>query len=393
MSQRKEMKNKFAERVKNAPRSFTRKILDLTKDSSVISFAGGLPDESLFPHELIKEEIENVLNSFKKSLYQYSPAMGVEELRAQISKNYEATCSDEILLTNGSQQGLDLIAKAFINEGDTIVVESPSYLAALNLFALYNPNIIDVGLSKSGVDTQELEEIFKSKNPKFFYVIPTFQNPTGWSWYKETREEVARLAKKYEIIIIEDSPYDAIRYEGTRPVGFATLLPHQTINLGTFSKTLVPDFRIGWIRANEEFITVLRGLKESSDLQSSKFFQHVVAKLLKSGKLSLHVKKIITTYKEKRNAMARALAENFKDEVEYEIPEGGMFFWITFKKNVDTMKLFDFAIKEDVAFVPGSVFYKDARISNNARVNFTHASLEDIEKGIKNLKSAYLKYI
>lgn len=387
------MKNKFASRVKNAPRSFTRKILDLTKDSSVISFAGGLPDASLFPHKLIKEEIENVLTTSNNSIYQYSPAMGVAELRAQIAKNYEATCSDEILLTNGSQQGLDLIAKAFINEGDTIVVESPSYLAALNLFALYNPTIVDVGLSKNGVDTKELEEIFKSKNPKFFYVIPTFQNPTGWSWDKETREEVARLAKKYEIIIIEDSPYDALRYEGTPSLGFDTLLPHQTINLGTFSKTLVPDFRIGWVKADLEFITVLRGLKESSDLQSSKFFQHVVANILKSGKLSLHVKTIITTYKEKRDTMARAFQENFKDEIEYEIPEGGMFFWITFKKGVDTMKLFDYAIKEDVAFVPGSVFYKDGRISNNARVNFTNASLEDIEKGIKSLKSAYLKYI
>lgn len=314
-------------------------------------------------------------------------------LEHRLQKNYEATCSDEILLTNGSQQGLDLIAKAFINEGDTIVVESPSYLAALNLFALYNPTIVDVGLSKNGVDTKELEEIFKSKNPKFFYVIPTFQNPTGWSWDKETREEVARLAKKYEIIIIEDSPYDALRYEGTPSLGFDTLLPHQTINLGTFSKTLVPDFRIGWVKADLEFITVLRGLKESSDLQSSKFFQHVVANILKSGKLSLHVKTIITTYKEKRDTMARAFQENFKDEIEYEIPEGGMFFWITFKKGVDTMKLFDYAIKEDVAFVPGSVFYKDGRISNNARVNFTNASLEDIEKGIKSLKSAYLKYI
>jgi 2-aminoadipate transaminase len=386
------MKNKFADRIKNAPRSFTRKILDLTKDSSIISFAGGLPDESLFPHDLIKDEIQTVLNTSKKSIYQYSPAMGVVELRDQIAKNYTATCSDNILLTNGSQQGLDLIAKAFINEGDTIVVESPSYLAALNLFALYNPHIIDVALSCTGVDTVQLEEIFKTKNPKFFYVIPTFQNPTGWSWDQKTREDVAALAKKYGIIIIEDSPYDALRYEGIAPIGFDTLLPEQTINLGTFSKTLVPDFRIGWIRANTEFITVFRGLKESSDLQSPKFFQHVVANILKSGKLSLHVESIITTYKQKRDAMAEALEQNFKEELSYEIPQGGMFFWIKFKKDIDTMKFFDYAIKENVAYVPGSVFYKDARISSYARLNYTHASIEDIQKGIKNLKKAYLQY-
>lgn len=387
------MSIQFAERIKNAPRSFTRKILDLTKNSSVISFAGGLPDESLFPHAMIKEEMENILQNTSKSIYQYSPAIGVAELREEIAKNYKNTTADEILLTNGSQQGLDLLCKAFINAGDTIVVESPSYLAALNLFALYDPNIIEVNLTDRGIDTEELEEIFKSNNPKFFYAIPTFQNPTSWSWDLETRQKVAELAKKYEVVIIQDSPYDALRYEGKPYIGFDELLPELTINLGTFSKTLVPDFRIGWMRAREEFITVFRGLKESTDLQSSKFVQYVVANILKSGKLPSHVSNIKELYKIKRDTMSQALRENFGDALEFEIPKGGMFFWVKFKADIDTMKLFDLAIKEDVAYVPGAVFFKDHKISSQARLNFTNASIENIKKGIRNLYVAYTKYL
>ncbi|MDX1809983.1 MAG: PLP-dependent aminotransferase family protein [Sulfurospirillaceae bacterium] len=387
------MNIQFADRIKNAPRSFTRKILDLTKNSSVISFAGGLPDVSLFPHVMITEEMQNILKNTSRSIYQYSPASGVEELREEIAKNYKNTTADEILLTNGSQQGLDLICKAFINEGDTIVVESPSYLAALNLFALYNPKILEVSLSATGVDTEELEEIFKSQKPKFFYMIPTFQNPTGWSWDIKTRQKVADLAKKYEIILIQDSPYDALRYDGTPCIGFDELLPEQTINLGTFSKTLVPDFRIGWIKAKTEFITVFRSLKESTDLQSSKFVQYVVANILKGDKLTSHVDNITKVYKNKRDAMAKALQENFGDTLEFEIPKGGMFFWVKFKDDIDTMKLFDFAIKEDVAYVPGTVFFKDHRISSQARLNFTNATVEEIQKGIKNLYVAYKKYL
>jgi len=387
------MKNKFAKRVKNTPRSFTRKILDLTQQSSVISFAGGLPDESLFPHVVIKKEIITILDNSSNSIYQYSPASGSPSLREEIAKNYKSKNDDEVLITNGSQQGLDLICKAFIDSGDVIVVESPSYLAALNLFSLYDPSIIEVELSHSGVDLKKLEDIFKTENPKFFYTIPTFQNPTCWSWEQECKVKVAALAKKYSVIIIEDSPYNEIRYEGVESISFDELLPDQTVSLGTFSKTLVPDFRIGWMKSNIKFITAFRGLKENTDLQSSRFFQNVVANMLRDGQLSLHVKTLINKYKEKRDLMAQSLKSDFKDEVEFETPQGGMFFWIKFKENIDTMDLFDFAIKENVAFVPGIVFFKNNNENSYARVNFTNASLSEIEEGIKRLKLAYDNYI
>ena len=384
--------NKFAQRVQNAPRSFTRKILDVIGAKDIISFAGGLPDESLFPHEFIKKEINSSLNTLPRSMYQYSQAQGAVELREEIAKSYKNSNENQILITTGSQQGLDILCKAFIDAKDTIVVEAPSYLAALNLFALYDANIEEVTLTCKGVDTVELEEIFKTKKPKFFYTIPTFQNPTGWSWENECKKEVARLAKKYDVIIIEDSPYNALKYEKNQELGFEELLPELSVTLGTFSKTLVPDFRIGWMRADEKFLKVFQSMKENTDLQSPKFFQYIVANMIKDGNLDLHVKNLIKNYKIKRDAMADALKNEFQNEIEYEIPTGGMFFWIKFDEKVDAMKLFDKAIKENVAFVPGSVFFKNHKPTPYARLNFTNATCKDIEIGMKRLKKALKVY-
>ena len=386
------MNNLLADRVKNAPRSFTRKILDVIGAKDIISFAGGLPDESLFPHKLIKEEINHTLDTSPRNIYQYSQATGANSLREELAKTYKDSNKDQILITTGSQQGLDLLCKSFINSGDTIVVEAPSYLAALNLFALYDANIEEVALTCKGVDTKQLEELFKTKKPKFFYAIPTFQNPTGWSWTEDCKKEVAKLAKKYNVLIIEDSPYNAIRFENQKGISFEELLPELSVTLGTFSKTLVPDFRIGWMRANEKYLKVFQSMKENTDLQSPKFFQYIVANMMKNGDLDLHVKTLIKNYKVKRDAMVTALNREFGDLIEYEIPSGGMFFWIKFNDKIDTMSLFDEAIKKNIAYVPGSVFYKGNIQTSYARLNFTNATLEEINEGMKRLKEAYISY-
>jgi 2-aminoadipate transaminase len=383
---------RFAKRVQNAPRSFTRKILDVIGAKDIISFAGGLPDESLFPHELIKKEMNYSLDNLPRSMYQYSQAQGAIELISELAKTYTNSNENQILITTGSQQGLDILCKAFIDEGDTIVVEAPSYLAALNLFALYDANIEEVTLTSKGVDTAQLEELFKTKKPKFFYAIPTFQNPTGWSWEDECKKEVARLAKKYDVIVIEDSPYNALKYENNSELGFEELLPELSVTLGTFSKTLVPDFRLGWMRADEKFLKVFQSMKENTDLQSPKFFQHIVANMIKDGNLALHVKKLIENYQIKRDAMSKALKKEFGDQIEYEIPKGGMFFWIKFEKKVDSMKLFDFAIKNGIAYVPGSVFFKDHKPTSYARINFTNATTKDIVIGMQRLRKALKEY-
>ena len=383
---------RFAKRVQNAPRSFTRKILDVISAKNIISLAGGLPDETLFPHELIKKEMNYSLNNLPRTMYQYSQAQGTIELRYELANSYTNSKKEQILITTGSQQGLDILCKAFIDKGDTIIVEAPSYLAALNLFALYDANIVEVSLSSKGVDTKELEELFKSKKPKFFYAIPTFQNPTGWSWEDKCKKEVARLAKKYNVVIIEDSPYNALQYEKCSNLGFEELLPDLSVSLGTFSKTLVPDFRLGWMRANEKFLKVFQSMKENSDLQSPKFFQYIVTNMIKDGNLTLHVNTLIKNYQFKRDTMATALKKEFGTAIEFEIPKGGMFFWIKFDKRIDSMELFKLAIKEGVAYVPGSVFFKDHIPTSYARLNFTNPTCEEIQTGIQRLKKALKEY-
>ena len=383
------MQTKFAKRITTASRSFTRTILDLTAQNSIISFAGGLPDAALFPRAAIEKHAKALFETSDNKLFQYSNASGVEALKVEIAKKYVNTTSQQIMLTNGSQQGLDLMCKTFIDPKDCIVVEDPSYLAALGLFHMYDATIKAAPLHAYGVDIEALESIFKTYKPKFFYTIPIFQNPTGYSYTLENRKEVVRLAKTYNVIILEDSPYEALRYEGTATTAFADLLPELTIALGTFSKTLAPDFRIGWMKAPQEIISTLTLSKESTDLQNSKFFQLVCARMMQSGELQEHVKTIVDSYRPKRNAMVNALKHYFGESIEFIVPEGGMFIWINFKKCKDSMKLFDLAIQKGVAFVPGSVFFADKHETGYGRLNYTNSTLKQIDEGVKKLYEAY----
>lgn len=387
------MHTKFAKRVTTASRSFTRTILDLTAQSDVISFAGGLPDAALFPRQSIQKYTQILMETSDNRLFQYSNASGVESLKREIAKTYLHCTHEEIMLTNGSQQGLDLVCKTFLNAGECVIVEDPSYLAALGLFHLYDANIKAVPLNPEGVDTVALEQLFKEYQPKFFYTIPIFQNPTGYSYTLTNKDEVVRLAKKYHVILLEDSPYEALRYDGKSINSFATLLPELTISLGTFSKTLAPDFRIGWIKAPKDIIHALTCSKESTDLQNSKFFQSICAMMMQNGDLNEHTQTLITHYRTKRDAMVKALEESFKESIEMVVPEGGMFLWIHFKHCNDSMKLFDKAIKKGVAFVPGTVFFADKRISAYGRLNYTNSSLEQITQGVQKLYEAYKELI
>jgi 2-aminoadipate transaminase len=384
------MQSKFAKRITSASRSFTRTILDLTAQNSIISFAGGLPDADLFPSEAIQKHALELFETHDNRLFQYSNASGVEALKEQIAKRYADTTSSEIMLTNGSQQGLDLMCKTFLDPKDCIIVEDPSYLAALGLFHMYDVTIQAAPLHPEGIDTHALETLFDVHRPKFFYTIPIFQNPTGYSYTFENRQKVVALAKKYNVILLEDSPYEALRYNGTGTTSFADMLPELTVALGTFSKTLAPDFRIGWIKAPREIISALTLSKESTDLQNSKFFQHVCARMMKSGELQQHVQALIKHYRPKRDAMVEALKRYFGESIEFVVPEGGMFLWVNFKKCQDSMKLFDIAIQKGVAFVPGSVFFADKHESGYGRLNYTNSSLAQIEEGVKKLYEAYL---
>lgn len=383
------MHTKFAKRVTTASRSFTRTILDLTAQSDIISFAGGLPDASLFPKTLFQKYANQLFEKNDNLLFQYSNASGVEALKIEIAKRYEDTSSKAIMLTNGSQQALDLVCKTFLDEHDCIIVEDPSYLAALNLFHMYNANIKTVPLDEYGVDLVILEELFLTCKPKFFYTIPIFQNPTGYSYTLENKQKVALLAQKYHVILLEDSPYEALRYGGKQSISFSSLLPELTITLGTFSKTLAPDFRIGWIKAPQNIIEALTCSKESTDLQNSKFFQHIAALMMQNGDLETHTKVLIEHYKTKRDTMIQSLEETFGNTISFVKPEGGMFIWVDFKNCKDSMQLFDKAIQKGVAFVPGSVFFADKRVCSFGRLNYTNSSLEQIKEGVQKLYEAY----
>jgi 2-aminoadipate transaminase len=203
---------------------------------------------------------------------------------------------------------------------------------------------------------------------------------------------VARLAKKYDVVIIEDSPYNALTYEKCSKLGFEELLPDLSVTLGTFSKTLVPDFRLGWMRADEKFLKIFQSMKENTDLQSPKFFQYIVASMIKDGNLALHIKTLIENYQLKRETMAKALKKEFGTTIEFEMPKGGMFFWIKFNDKIDSMQLFNLAIKEGVAYVPGSVFFKNHTPTPYARLNFTNPTCKEIEIGIRRLKKALKEY-
>ncbi len=381
---------KFSKRVTTFQKSFVRRILD-SVESSFISFAGGLPDSNFFPKREIESEMKKIVANSDNSIFQYSSAKGYEGLREEISKRYGSN-KDEILITSGSQQALDILCKAFIDEGDCIVTESPTYLAAINLFKMYRADILPIELLPDRIDLDRLETVFKNKRVKFFYTIPYFHNPTGWSKEEKIIKQISYLAQKYDVIVIEDNPYGELIYEGERGDGFCKYIPSRTISLHSFSKILVPDFRIGCIRANNDFIDIFQTIKEYGDLQSSIFFQIVTANLLQKGAVSKHIDTLRRVYKSKRDIMQKFLIDFFENDIEFHKPSGGMFYWVRFRDGIDTMKLFEFAYKEGVIFVPGEVFYANKKISSCIRLNFTGVSENQIRNGLEKLKISYEKY-
>lgn len=379
----------MAKRSQTLTHSFVRDILALTNKPEVISFAGGLPDASLFPHEAIKKVVSELFATKDTSIYQYGPTKGYDPLLELLAKEYQEkglqAKSENMLITTGSQQSLDLICKMMLDPGSIVITEDPTYLAALQLFRVYEADIQSVPLGEEGPDLDVLEQLFAQPNVRFFYTIPTFQNPTGFTCNEEKRQAIAKLAKTYNILIIEDNPYGKLRYEGVDPISYGTLLPEQCIVLGTASKIAVPDFRLGWMLAPAKLADTAIKLKESADLQSSYFFQRVLFELISQGILEKHQQRLIRAYKCKRDAMIHAIQTYCGESLNVSIPEGGMFLWATLKDGRDSMELFNDVIKEDVAFVPGSVFHPHAKTSSGMRLNFTNASTKEIEEGIKRM--------
>jgi Transcriptional regulators containing a DNA-binding HTH domain and an aminotransferase domain (MocR family) and their eukaryotic orthologs len=368
-----------------------RALLNVVNQPGIISFAGGFPNPLTFPIEDLKRMMVEVLDEQGAKALQYGGTDGNATLREEIAKRYIAQGlnidKDNIIITTASQQAIDLTSKIFINPGDVVVCGLPSYLGALQSFNAYQANI--VGAEKD----EELEAIVRAmcangKKPKFIYAIPDFQNPSGITMNVEQREYVVHIARKYDLLILEDSPYREIRFEGEHQPLIATMAPERTILLGTFSKTFVPGFRLGWIVAPKDIVYRYNLAKQSSDLCSPTFDQAVAAKYMQSGLFEKNLAKTVELYRRKRDLMLESLDKYMPKGVKWTKPEGGLFLLITLPEGYDSKVLFDIAIKQNVAFVIGEAFYYDGSGQNTLRLNFSFMDDEGITEGIKRLGKA-----
>jgi len=390
------MNKLFADRVKNVPRSFVREILKVTENPEIISFAGGLPNPKTFPVEEIAIATDKVLREEGSQALQYSTTEGYGKLREYIANRYSSNGlkinKDDILITNGSQQCIDLTAKIFVNKGDNILLEKPTYLAAIQSFSLYEPQFHSIPLMKDGVDTGKLKDILNSEQIKLFYSVTSFQNPSGISYSKEKRKEVAEIINDTETIFVEDNPYGELRFLGEDLPPIKSYLDN-SILFGSFSKIVSPGMRLGWIVANEEIMEKLIIAKQASDLHSNYFTQRVVYQYLVDNYIEDHIIRIRKLYKRQRDKMVEVIKDTFPPDVKYTQPEGGMFLWVTLPEGISSLELFDMALKEKVAFVPGPAFYINGEGENSLRLNFSNSDEEKIEEGIKRLSIAIKKIL
>ena len=392
------MNELFADRMSKVPRSFVREILRVTEDQNIISFAGGLPNPLSFPHKEIAESAAVVLKDSSNEALQYGSTEGYKPLRDYIAKRYQNSGldinSDNILMINGSQQGLDLIGKVFLNRDDVILIEKPTYLAAIQSFGLYEPKFVPIPLLEDGVDLEVLEDMVESLNPKLFYSIPNFQNPTGISYSKNKRKKIGNIFNKNNTLLVEDNPYGEIRFIGEDLPPIKNYI-EKSVLLGSFSKIVSPGMRLGWIVADKDIMNHLITAKQASDLHSNYLTQMIVHRYLTGYDVDVHIQRIRDMYRVQRDCMVSMIEKYFPSSVKYTQPEGGMFLWVTLPDGMSSMELFEIAIKKNVAFVPGEAFYSDNPETNTLRLNFSNSNEKKIEEGIKRLGDAikYLKQI
>jgi 2-aminoadipate transaminase len=392
------MNKKFARRTQSLKPSEVREILKVTERPEIISFAGGLPAPELFPIEEIKKACIEVLNDKGQAALQYSTTEGYIPLREAICgrmKNLDIETSiDNVIITTGSQQALDLSGKLFIDEGDTIICESPTYLAAINAFKAYMPEFQEVAMDEEGMIMEELEKtLIANPNAKFIYTIPDFQNPTGRTMSLSRRKRLVELANQYDIVIIEDNPYGEVRFAGEKlpPVKhFDT--EGRVIYLSTFSKIFAPGLRLGWICADTEFIDKYVPFKQNVDLHSDIFAQMITAKYMELFDIEAHIEKIREVYRHRRELMINCIKEEFPKNVKYTLPDGGLFIWVELAENVDTSKLFVKALENNVVFVSGQSFFPNGNCKNGFRLNYSNMPDERIIEGIKRLAKVIKEY-
>jgi len=380
----------FAPRMAKTPKSFIREILKVTEDPRIISFAGGLPNPALIDVDNIAKAAASVLASDGRSALQYSTTEGYRPLRQFIADRYRKRLGlpispDEILITNGSQQCLDLIGKILIGKGDHIAIERPGYLGAIQAFSLYEPVFHPVILHEDGPDTAQLAHTLSKHPVRFFYGIPNSQNPSGITYSEKRREEIAGIIKETDTLFVEDDAYGELNFSGKSLPSLKKFIPEQTIITGSFSKILAPGMRMGWVVAPPAIMEQLVVAKQASDLHSNYLSQRIAYEYLQTQDIDAHIRKIQSSYRHQRDVMIRCMEENFPDTVSFTRPLGGMFIWVTLPEGISSMDVFNAALAQNIAVLPGSPFYIDGGGNNTLRINFSNAADEKIRTGIERL--------
>lgn len=383
---------KYSNKILNTPSSFIRNILKVTDAPDVISFAGGLPNPISFPIDDLQKSINHAIEEHGAKLFQYSTTEGYLPLRQYIVEKYKKSHGldfdpEDILITTGSQQALQLISQVLINKGEGIVMEEPGYLGAIQAFTLAEPSFYTVVLGEDGLNVEQLENTLKNnQNIKFIYTVPNFHNPTGITYSKENREAVYKVVKNYDVVLIEDDPYGDLRWNGEQLPYIGAGRLENSVLLGSFSKVVTPGMRLGYIiTKNKELMHHINTAKQATDLHTNIFSQIIIHDYLVNNDLDSHVKKIINLYQTQANTMLNAMAKYFPSTVKYTKPDGGMFIWVTLEEGTSALDFFYKAMEEKVAFVPGDPFYTGKTNVNTLRLNYTNSSPEVIEEGIKRL--------
>ena len=378
--------------------SAIREILKITERPDVISFAGGLPAPELFPDRNLLKACTKVLDEYGSKALQYSLTLGVLPLRKTIAKRLiqkgcTALTEENICITSGSQQGLDLSGRVFLDKGSVVICESPTYLGAIQAFNVQNPQYVTVDMDNDGMIVDQVEEKIKKYKPRFIYVVSTFQNPTGITLSLERRKHLIKLAEEYYIPIIDDNPYGDLRYVGEDIPSLKSLGGDLVIELGTCSKIVSPGLRIGWVAATKEVMTMFERMKQGADLHTNTFAQYILYEYIQAGNLDRHIQLIKTSYSQRRDVMIKALKEYFPENVKWIEPKGGLFLWVELPIEISATALLEEAVNQKVAYVPGKPFYPYEDKDNTLRLNFSNANEEMIIEGIKRLGKVFKENI
>lgn len=386
---------KYSKRVPADGTDAVGAILQAAADPKIISFAGGLPAPELFPVKEMKATVDKVFEEHGQEAMQYGAAKGVTALREVIQQHVKEKENvdselDNVLVTTGSEQALDLVGKAFVDPGDTVLVEQPTYLCALDVFRSYGANFASVEMDEDGMKMDALEEALKANpNTKLIYTVPNFQNPTGRTMTEERRKQLAELAEKYDVYVLEDNPYGEIRFAGQHvPAVKSFDKSGHVLYMSTFSKTLAPGFRLGWLVADKDVVNKLTVLKQSADLHTDNLAQFAVAQFFADNDVDAHVKEISDLYGKRKDLMLEGIKKYFPEGVKYTNPEGGMFLWVEVPGVDDTVELFKECLEHDVAFVPGDPFFAGEAQPGAFRLNYSNMKEDQIEVGLKRLGAA-----